>query len=108
MVKHFGLGALFISIVLLGACSQEEEVTTKAPFEDYKPSQGYINEGEFEALDYDMTREEVAQLIGGVGELYKEEDYIETIIYKGEDNIKFAMLRFENGKLDMWNKQDKE
>ncbi|PEV99804.1 hypothetical protein CN425_18725 [Bacillus cereus] len=108
MVKHFGLGALFISIGLLASCSQEEEVTTKAPFEDYKPSQGYINEGEFEALDYDMTREEVAQLIGGVGELYKEEDYIKTIIYKGEGNIKFAMLRFEDGKLDMWNKQDKE
>ncbi|MFS8351959.1 hypothetical protein ABHN12_12345 [Bacillus nitratireducens] len=109
MVKHFGLGALFISLSLLGACSQEEEVTTtKAPFEDYQPSQGYINEGEFEALDYDMTREEVAQLIGGVGELYKEEGYIKTIIYKGEGNIDFAMLRFEDGKLDMWNKHDKE
>ncbi|OAK18687.1 hypothetical protein A6281_08265 [Bacillus wiedmannii] len=108
MVKHFGLGALFISIGLLAACSQEEEVTTKAPFEDYKPSQGYINEREFEALEDDMTREEVAQLIGGVGELYKEEGYIETIIYKGEDNIDFAMLRFEDDKLDMWNKHDKE
>ncbi|MEX0378622.1 hypothetical protein AB3X48_16000 [Bacillus sp. S4] len=108
MIKHFGLGALFISIGLLGACSQEEATTTKAPFEDYKPSQGYINGGEFEALDYDMTREEVSQLIGGVGELYKEEDYIKTIIYKGEGNIKFAMLRFEDGKLDMWNKQDQE
>ncbi|WP_257148913.1 hypothetical protein [Bacillus thuringiensis] len=40
MVKHFGLGALFISIGLLAACSQEEEVATKVPFEDYKPSQG--------------------------------------------------------------------
>ncbi|PFL37348.1 hypothetical protein COE17_10290 [Bacillus thuringiensis] len=108
MVKHFGLGALFISIGLLAACSQEEEVATKVPFEDYKPSQGYINEGEFEALEDDMTREEVAQLIGGVGELYKEEDYIETIIYKGEGNIDFAMPRFEYSKLDLWNKHDKE
>ncbi|QWI37996.1 hypothetical protein EXW43_12855 [Bacillus mycoides] len=109
MVKHFGLGALFISIGLLGACSQKEETTTtKAPFEDYKQSQGYINEGEFEALEVDMTREEVAQLIGGLGELYKEESYIETIIYKGEGNIDFAMLRFEDGKLDLWNKHDKE
>ncbi|MED2184361.1 hypothetical protein [Bacillus wiedmannii] len=108
MIKRLGLGVLFISIGLLGACSQEESTTTKAPFEDYKPSQGYINEGEFEALDYDMTSEEVAQLIGGVGELYKEEDYIKTIIYKGEGNIEFAMLRFEDNKLDLWNKHDKE
>ncbi|WP_257148914.1 hypothetical protein [Bacillus thuringiensis] len=47
-------------------------------------------------------------MIGGVGELYKEEDYIETIIYKGEGNIDFAMLRFEYSKLDLWNKHDKE
>ncbi|WP_377866435.1 hypothetical protein [Bacillus sp. R86525] len=105
MIKRFG--ALFIGISLLGACSQEE-ATKKVPLEDYKPSQGYINEEEFKALEYDMTREDVAELVGGEGELYNEEGYVETIIYQGQGDIEFAMLRFENGKLDMYNKMDKE